>query len=93
MVELISYYTQNSLKECFQGLDMKLKYQFRDLSLVRASYDFTPGEFDLLMNCSYLLREGLKKWFLSLRGEGGSAGFNYHFLFFCPNVLKIISRH
>ena len=61
MVELISYYTQNSLKECFQGLDMKLKYQFRDLSLVRASYDFTPGEFDLLMNCSYLLREGLKK--------------------------------
>jgi len=50
MVELISYYTQNSLKECFQGLDMKLKYQFRDLSLVRASYDFTPDhtEFNML---------------------------------------------
>ena len=27
-------------------------------------------------------------------GEGlGSAGVNYHFLFFVPNVLKITSRH
>ena len=60
MVELISNYTQNSLKESFAGslahivfsqltflcvgLDMTLKFQFRDLSLARACYDFTPGE-------------------------------------------------
>ena len=63
MVELISNYTQNSLKESFAGniphlllvnmadflclslgLDMTLKFQFRDLSLARACYDFLPGE-------------------------------------------------
>ena len=62
MVELISNYTQNSLKESFAGniphlfagqyvfiilslgLDMTLKFQFRDLSLARACYDFSPGE-------------------------------------------------
>lgn len=60
MVELISNYTQNSLKESFAGniyhlcwsrhliflslgLDMTLKFQFRDLSLARACYDFIPG--------------------------------------------------
>lgn len=44
MVELISNYTQNSLKESFAGLDMTLKFQFRDLSLARACYDFTPDQ-------------------------------------------------
>jgi len=44
MVELISNYTQNSLKESFAGLDMTLKFQFRDLSLARACYDFIPDQ-------------------------------------------------
>ena len=42
------------------------------------------------------VREGLKKWFLSLGGRGGQQGSIitfYYFIFFVPNVLKIISRH
>merc|ERR1712154_300114 len=46
MVELISYYTAHSLKHSFSGLDMTLKFPFRDLSLVRAEYDFTPEKND-----------------------------------------------
>ena len=46
MVELISYYTANSLKQSFSGLDMTLKFPFRDLSLVKAEYDFTPEKND-----------------------------------------------
>ena len=67
MVELICYYTANSLKQSFSGreqsevdirtlinislilfsgLDMTLKFPFRDLSLVKAGFDFTPEKND-----------------------------------------------
>jgi len=42
IVELVSWFTQNSLKESFSGLDTTLKFAYKDLSLVLASYDFSP---------------------------------------------------
>ena len=45
-VELISWYSHHSLKESFSGLDMTLKFAFRDLSLVKACYDFIPDQAD-----------------------------------------------
>ena len=37
-------YSHHSLKESFSGLDMTLKFPFRDLTLARANYDFTPDQ-------------------------------------------------
>jgi len=68
MVELISYYTQNSLKESFAGLDMNLRFQFRDLSLVRASYDFTPDQTESNM---LLFRSGEILAVIDTMGDSG----------------------
>ena len=37
-------YSHHSLKESFSGLDMTLKFPYRDLTLARANYDFTPDQ-------------------------------------------------
>jgi len=42
IVELVSYFSINSLKESFSGLDTTLKFAYKDLCLVRANYDFSP---------------------------------------------------
>jgi len=42
IVELVCYFSINSLKESFNGLDTTLKFAYKDLILVRASYDFSP---------------------------------------------------
>jgi len=42
IVELISWFSQNSLKESFTGLDTKLRFPFKDLILVTAIYDYNP---------------------------------------------------
>jgi hypothetical protein len=44
IVELVSYFNINSLKESFSGLDTTLKFAYKDLTLVRANYDFTPEQ-------------------------------------------------
>jgi hypothetical protein len=43
-VELVSWYSHHSLKESFSGLDMTLKFAYRDLSLAKACYDFIPDQ-------------------------------------------------
>ena len=42
IVELVSWYCRNSLKESFQGLDTRLQFPIGELSLVEAIYDFNP---------------------------------------------------
>jgi len=44
IVELVCWYTQNSLKESFSGLDTTLKFPFKELSLVMAVHDFSPDK-------------------------------------------------
>ena len=43
IVELVSWYCRNSLKESFQGLDTRLQFPIGELSLVEAIYDFKPS--------------------------------------------------
>ena len=43
-VELVSWYSHHSLKESFSGLDMTLKFAFKDLELFKACYDFNPDQ-------------------------------------------------
>ena len=43
IVELVSWYCRNSLKESFQGLDTRLQFPIGELSLVEAIYDFNPA--------------------------------------------------
>jgi len=44
VVELVSWYSHHSLKESFSGLDMTLKFPYRDITLARANHDFTPDQ-------------------------------------------------
>lgn len=46
VVEMIAWYSNNSLKESFQGLDNILQFPVKELSLVEARYDFLPSEQD-----------------------------------------------
>ena len=43
IVELVSWYCRNSLKESFQGLDTRLQFPIGELSMVEAIYDFNPA--------------------------------------------------
>ena len=47
IVELVSWYCRNSLKESFQGLDTILMFPIGELSLVEAVYEFKNLEEDL----------------------------------------------
>ena len=42
MVELVSWFSRNSLKEAFSGLDATLRFSVGELSLVEATFDFSP---------------------------------------------------
>lgn len=44
VVELVSWYCRNSLKESFQGLDTVLQFPIGELSLVEARYEFNPSD-------------------------------------------------
>lgn len=44
VVELVSWYCRNSLKESFQGLDTVLQFPIGELSLVEAKYEFNPSD-------------------------------------------------
>ena len=46
IVELVSWYCRNSLKESFQGLDTILHFPIGELSLVEAVYEFQPSDDD-----------------------------------------------
>ena len=46
VVEMIAWYSNNSLKESFQGLDNILQFPVGELCLVEARYDFVPSEQD-----------------------------------------------
>ena len=43
-ISITCRYSHHSLKESFSGLDMTLKFPYRDLTLARANYDFTPDQ-------------------------------------------------
>ena len=43
MVELVSWFSRNSLKEAFSGLDAFLRFSIGELSLVEAAFDFSPA--------------------------------------------------
>ena len=43
VVELVSWFSRNSLKEAFSGLDATLKFSVGELSLVEAAFDFSPS--------------------------------------------------
>ena len=43
MVELVSWFSRNSLKEAFSGLDATLRFSVGELSLVEAAFDFDGG--------------------------------------------------
>lgn len=42
VVELISYFSRNSLKESFSGLDTSLRFSIKDLLIVEAIHKFDP---------------------------------------------------
>ena len=42
IVELVSYFSRNSLKESFSGLDINLRFSIKDLLLVEAMHRFDP---------------------------------------------------
>ena len=46
VVELITWYNRNSLKECFSGLDTYLRFSIGELSIVEAQYEFSPAQSD-----------------------------------------------
>lgn len=43
IVELVTYYSRNSLKESFTGLDASLSFSIGELSIVEAAFDFAPN--------------------------------------------------
>ncbi|CAB4060206.1 VAV [Lepeophtheirus salmonis] len=43
IVELVNFYSRNSLKESFHGLNLKLRFPVGELSIVVALYDFEPS--------------------------------------------------
>ena len=43
VVELVSWFSRNSLKEAFSGLDATLRFSVGELSLVEAAFDFDGG--------------------------------------------------
>lgn len=47
IVELVSWYCRNSLRESFQGLDTVLQFPIGDLCLVEAVYEFHPTGEDV----------------------------------------------
>jgi len=46
VVELVSYFSRNSLKESFSGLDTILRFSVGELLLVVAKYEFSPALSD-----------------------------------------------
>jgi len=42
VVELVSWFSRNSLKEAFSGLDVMLRFSVGEVSAVVALFDFTP---------------------------------------------------
>jgi hypothetical protein len=55
VVELVSWYCRNSLKESFQGLDTVLQFPIKELCIVEAIHEFNPPSED---NNLLLLRAG-----------------------------------
>ena len=46
VVELVNWYSRNSLKESFSGLDTCLRFSIGELSIVEAQYEFSPAQSD-----------------------------------------------
>ena len=46
VVELVTWYSRNSLKESFSGLDTYLRFSIGELSIVEAQYEFCPAQSD-----------------------------------------------
>ena len=46
IVELVTYFSKNSLKESFSGLDTILRFSVGELLLVVAKYEFNPALSD-----------------------------------------------
>jgi hypothetical protein len=46
VVELVAWYSRNSLRESFHGLDHSLQFPIGELSLVEAKYEFSPSPED-----------------------------------------------
>lgn len=44
IVEMIAWYSNNSLRESFQGLDNILQFPIGELSLVEVRFDFLPSD-------------------------------------------------
>ena len=42
VVELVTFYSRNSLKESFSGLDTTLRFPIGEVFLVKAKFDFVP---------------------------------------------------
>jgi guanine nucleotide exchange factor VAV len=42
VVELVTFYSRNSLKESFNGLDTTLRFPIGEVFLVKAKFDFIP---------------------------------------------------
>ena len=42
VVELVTFYSRNSLKESFNGLDTTLRFPIREVFRVQAKFDFVP---------------------------------------------------
>ncbi len=49
VVELVAWYSRNSLRESFSGLDTTLQFPIKELCVVEARYDFSPAVEDVNM--------------------------------------------
>lgn len=49
IVEMVAWYSRNSLRESFHGLDTTLQFPVGELSLVEARYEFSPSPEDTNM--------------------------------------------
>ncbi|XP_040582225.1 protein vav isoform X3 [Lepeophtheirus salmonis] len=58
IVELVNFYSRNSLKESFHGLNLKLRFPVGELSIVVALYDFEPSPEGPEENNKLALKKG-----------------------------------
>lgn len=87
IVELVSWYCRNSLKESFQGLDTFLLFPFKELFRVEATYDFRPNPEDANM---LTLRQGERVTILDqLDGNGWWKAYNGSKIGYIPKTFVV----
>lgn len=87
VVELVSWYSRNSLKECFVGLDNTLRFPLGELSMVQAKYEFAPSAEDTNM---LPLQAGEQVTIIDKTDQGWWKAFNGHRIGYVPKDFVVV---